>query len=70
MPVGVVFMGKKVSYVMSQIRQNRALNLDLVHPGSCWLLKRHKIELQGTVGDQFVQENLIQTPKASLLFSK
>lgn len=57
MPLGVVFMDGNVSYVMSEIRQNRALNLGLVHLGSCWLLKHHRVELQGTVGDQFVQEN-------------
>lgn len=64
-------MGENISYVLSQISQNRALDLGLVHARSCWLLKHHKIELHVTVGDQFVQENAIQMPKALLLlFSK
>lgn len=65
--VGKVLMHKSILYFVSQIKQNRAMNLGLIHTGSYWLLKHRKIELQGNAGHQFVQENSILTPKASLL---
>lgn len=67
MPVGGVFMGKSFSYVMPHIRQYKMINFGLVPCRSCWLLKRHKLELHGMARDQFVQENATLTPKASLL---
>lgn len=60
-------MSKNVSYVMPQIRQYKMINFGLAHPRSCWLSKRHKLELHGMARDQFVQENATLTPKASLL---